>query len=121
MMEACQRCAALIYEPGASVLNPSSLRGRLSFRVIPGYPVLRVVRCVSFQFLVFSFQYSVLITRYWALRTQLSTRRAVPVAPRLPTYAPPRGFCATGADRAGRHKLLTAINLRNGTGPVHAG
>ena len=90
-----------------------SVRGRLSF------PVIRVFSVR--QYSVFSFQHSLLSTQDWVLRTQLSTRRALPVARRLPTYAPPRGFCATGADRAGRHKLLTAINLRNGTGPVHAG
>jgi len=42
-----------------------------------------------------------------------STCRAFPVAPQLPTYAPPRGFCATGADHVACRKLLTAFNLRN--------
>ena len=79
---------------------------------VPGTPG-RSVR----QFSVFSFQYSLLITRYWALRTQLSTRGAFPVPPHLPTYAPPRRFCARGADRVAFLKLLTALNLRNVAAP----
>ena len=55
------------------MLNPSSLRGRLSFRVIPGYPVLRVVRCASFQCSVFSIRYSLLGTFYSVLGTPYST------------------------------------------------
>jgi len=76
-------------------LPARSLRGRLSFRVIR--------RIVSYPS---------------TLNSQLSTRRAFPAARQLPTYAPPRGFRVTGADRACLPNLLTAFNLRNGSRPV---
>jgi len=64
-------------------------------------------------------QLSTLNSQLSTLNSQLSALRAAfPVAGRLPTYAPPRGFCATGADRAACRKLLTAINLRNGSRPA---
>ena len=53
-------------------LPARSLRGRLSFRVIPGYPVLRVVRCVSFQCSVFSTRYSLLGTGHSVLDSRLA-------------------------------------------------
>ena len=67
---------------------------------------------IRLEYSVFGTPYSVLYTPYSSLNSRLSSRRSFPVAPQPPTYAPPRGFCVTGADRLARRKLLIVINLR---------